>query len=84
LLAATSTNPRPATPQIGSNFSSSFVTGDTMKIVLLGTSIKIYRNGAQVLSGTSSSNQTQQNQGLWIEPGGTAARFTNFSVACAR
>lgn len=56
--------------QVGSNFSSAFVSGDTIRIVAVGTIIKVYRQAAstgafvEVLSTTSSFHQTSTSHGM--------------------
>ena len=60
-------------------FSSTFGSGDVMKVELNGTSIKVYRNGSLVLSATSSFNQTATKHGL-RKNGASTSRFDDFSV----
>lgn len=76
-----------ASTQIGSNFSSNFVTGDRMRAVLNGTSITILRQVAalglwtQVLATTSSLYLTNTRHGKNVFNAATDARFDNFSVS---
>ena len=56
---------------------------DVFKIVLSGASITVYRNGAQVVAGTSTINQTKTNHGLGSWHGSTTAnagRWDNFYI----
>lgn len=48
-------------------YSTPFAAGDRMVVGLNGSTIIVYRNGASVLSVTSTSLQTQTNHGIIVE-----------------
>lgn len=58
-------------------FSSAFADGDVQKVVLSGTSHTWYKNGASVLSYTSTFNQTETEHG--IRSSGTST-FDDFTI----
>lgn len=60
-------------------FSTGFSSGNVIAVVLSGTGIEVFRNGASVLSTTSTFNQTATKHGLRAGSGGSV-RFNDFSI----
>lgn len=56
-----------------------YVAGDTIKVVLSGSSIKCYTNGVEQLSVTNTNHQSATNHGM-RRNGGFAVRWDDFRV----
>jgi hypothetical protein len=56
------------------------VAGDTVSLVLLGSSVKVLHNGAEVISVTESFNSTATKHGLSLS--GDSAQFDDFAFTC--
>lgn len=54
--------------------------GDVIKVVLIGSSIEVFRNGVSVLSTTSAFNQSVTRHGIYLERGGSTCRIDSFSI----
>jgi hypothetical protein len=62
-------------------YSSNLVTGDTLAVVLSGSSITVKRNGTTVLSASNSNLTTATKHGIaLLATGSVADRWDNFSV----
>lgn len=75
---------------IGPAFSSTFVTGDTMRVTCKGSTITVYRQTAstgafnQVMTTTTTINQTMTAHGLRANiDSSVAARFDDFAIVAA-
>jgi hypothetical protein len=56
------------------------VNGDVMKVILLGTSIRVLQNGVQVVAVTDATGLTNTYHGVCMGIGSSLGRWDNFSI----